>query len=206
MHFPLLDIMSLHLITHCKHIPLKLILTSICSFTVSILPCPFFSLRLRLSILCPLPVPVYEQPSEEPGPLIPDSKGKGSSLSSCAQSFDELTSEEQEEISDVCQDSSQDGYEEVKRKEKKEEKKEDREKSEEKEEEKVEREKKKEERENSRVLTIPVKSVSCGDFHTAALTHTDRLYTWGSLSQLTGGPYKCDATVSLKGSPLQVTA
>lgn len=87
----------------------------------------------------------------------------------------------------------------MKRKEKKEEKKEDRE-------EEVEREKKEEERESSRVVTIPVKSVSCGDFHTAALTHTDRLYTWGSLSQLTGGSYKSDATMSLKGSPLQVAA
>jgi Regulator of chromosome condensation (RCC1) repeat len=69
---------------------------------------------------------------------------------------------------------------------------------------------------------LTVKSVACGDFHSAALTHSGRLYVWGacavpvsgvdSLSQLSPTPVtdpcspKVDVTSSLGGVPTKVTA
>ena len=69
---------------------------------------------------------------------------------------------------------------------------------------------------------LTVKSVACGDFHSAALTHSGRLYVWGacavpvsgadSLSHLSPTPVtdpcspKVDVTSSLGGVPTKVTA
>jgi Regulator of chromosome condensation (RCC1) repeat len=69
---------------------------------------------------------------------------------------------------------------------------------------------------------LTVKSVACGDFHTAALTHSGRLYVWGACSVTASGdsfPHllplpqahsglssaKVDVTSSLGGVPSKVT-
>jgi hypothetical protein len=69
---------------------------------------------------------------------------------------------------------------------------------------------------------LTVKSVACGDFHSAALTHSGRLYVWGACSALVNGdsfphlshsPHahsgpssaKVDVTSSLGGIPSKVT-
>ena len=128
---------------------------------------------------------------------------------------------EQEDMNHVCQGTSLDGCDEKKEEEKRN-KDRDRERGSDWNGE-VNRERAKE-MGSRRVLTIPVKSVSCGDFHTAAITNTDRLYLWGScpslpfsLSQPTDGSpssscssssssFKRDVTGSLNGSPLKVTS
>jgi Regulator of chromosome condensation (RCC1) repeat len=68
---------------------------------------------------------------------------------------------------------------------------------------------------------LTVKSVACGDFHTAALTHSGRLYVWGACAVTSSGdsfPHlspipqahsglssaKVDVTSSLGGVPSKV--